>query len=95
MAVKVLIQRKVKTGREENLHALVRELRSKAMHVEGFISAENVRSIDDPSIHLVISTWKNLDAWNTWFNGADRQALEAQLLPFLDEPTRIFRYQYE
>ena len=60
MAVKILIQRKVKPGKEEALNEIVRELRSKAMYAEGFISGETLQSIQDPSMHLVISTWKSI-----------------------------------
>jgi hypothetical protein len=35
MAVKILIQRKVKPGKEKELYETVKELRSKAIHAEG------------------------------------------------------------
>lgn len=64
MAVKILIQRKVKPGKEKELYETVRELRSMAIHAEGFISGETLCSIEDPSVQLVISTWKSLEDWN-------------------------------
>ena len=64
MAVKILIQRKVKPGKEKELNETVRELRSMAIHAEGFISGETLCSIEDPSVQLVISTWKSLEDWN-------------------------------
>ena len=56
MAVKILIYRKVRPGKENDLNKVVRELRSEAVHVEGYISGETLFSIEDPSVHLVIST---------------------------------------
>jgi heme-degrading monooxygenase HmoA len=56
MAVKVLIYRKVRPGKEKELSEAVRNLRSKAIHAKGYISGETLRSIEDPSVHLVIST---------------------------------------
>ena len=64
MAVKILIQRKVKPGKEKELYETVRELRSMAIHAEGYISGETLCSIEDPSVRLVISTWKSLEDWN-------------------------------
>ena len=58
MAVKILIQRKIKPAKENELGEAIRELRSKAIHAQGYISGETLRSIEDPSLHLVISTWK-------------------------------------
>ena len=38
MAVKILIQRKVKPGKEKELNETVKELRSMAIHAQGYIS---------------------------------------------------------
>jgi len=48
MAVKILIQRKVKPGKEKELNETVKELRSKAIHAEGYISGEIFCSIKGP-----------------------------------------------
>ena len=95
MAVKILIQRKVKPGKEAQLNEIVRELRSQAMHAEGFISGETLRSIDDPSVHLVISTWKSISDWNTWLNSPKRQALQIKVNEVLAEPSIKTAFQYE
>ena len=95
MAVRILIQRRIKPGKEKELNQIVRELRSKAMHAEGFISGETLRSIEDPSVHLVISTWKSIDAWNRWVNSPERKALQDKIDAILAEPTKMTPYQYE
>ncbi|RLA94117.1 MAG: antibiotic biosynthesis monooxygenase [Deltaproteobacteria bacterium] len=95
MAVKILIQRRIKPGKEKELNQIVRELRSKAMHAEGFISGETLRSIEDPSVHLVISTWKSIDAWNRWVNSPERKALQDKIDAILAEPTKMTPYLYE
>jgi heme oxygenase (mycobilin-producing) len=76
MAVKILIQRKVKPAREKELNTAVRELRSKAIHARGYISGETLCSIDDPSVHLVMSTWKSREDWNRWADSAERKAFQ-------------------
>lgn len=95
MAVKILIQRKVKPGREKELNKAVRELRSKAIHAQGYISGETLCSIEDPSVHLVISTWKSIEDWNNWFNTRERKAFQQKIDAMLEEPTKITSYQYE
>jgi heme-degrading monooxygenase HmoA len=95
MAVKILISRKVKPGKEQELSEAVRNLRSKAIHAIGYISGETLRSIEDPSVHLVISTWKGMEDWNNWLNHPERKALQQKIDTILGEATKITAYEYE
>ena len=95
MAVKILIQRKIKPGKETDLNKAVRELRSEAIHAEGYISGETLCCIEDPSIHLVISTWRSLEDWNRWADSPERKAFEKKIDAMLEEPTKITSYQYQ
>jgi len=95
MAVKILIYRKVKPGKEEELSEAVKNLRSKAIHAEGYISGETLRSIEDPSVHLVISTWKSIEDWNNWFNTPERKAFQQKIDAILEEVAKITAYEYE
>jgi heme-degrading monooxygenase HmoA len=95
MAVKILIYRKVRPGKEKELSEAVRNLRSKAIHAEGYISGEALRSIEDPSVHLVMSTWKSIEDWNNWLNTPERKAFQQKIDAILEEPTKITPYEYE
>jgi heme-degrading monooxygenase HmoA len=95
MAVKILIQRKIRPGKENELGEAIRELRSKAIHAQGYISGETLRSIEDPSLHLVISTWKSLEDWNHWANSPERKAFQQKTDALLEGPTKVTPYQYE
>jgi heme oxygenase (mycobilin-producing) len=95
MAIKILIYRKVTPGKEKELSEAVRNLRSKAIHAEGYISGETLRSIEDPSVHLVISLWKNIEDWHNWFNTPERKAFQQKIDAILEEPTKIAPYEYE
>jgi heme-degrading monooxygenase HmoA len=79
MAVKVLIYRKIKSRKEKELSEAVRALRFKAMSAPGYISGETLRSAEEPSIHLVISTWRSIENWNNWFNSPERKAFQESL----------------
>jgi heme-degrading monooxygenase HmoA len=95
MAVKILIYRKIKPGKEKELSEAVRSVRFKAMIAQGYISGETLRSAEDPSIQLVISTWKSIQDWNNWFNTRERQAFQEKIDIILEEPTKIAPYEYE
>jgi heme-degrading monooxygenase HmoA len=83
-------------GDEQGLAGqVVRELRSQAMHAEGFISGETLRSIEDPSVHLVISTWQSLDAWNAWIKSPRREAIQKRVDEILTEPSTRTAFQFE
>jgi quinol monooxygenase YgiN len=95
MAVKILIQRKVKPGKEEALNEIVRALRYKAMYAEGFISGETLQSMENPSMHLVISTWKSISAWNKWLKSTYRKEIKKKIKEVLVGPEKMTPYQYE
>jgi heme-degrading monooxygenase HmoA len=95
MAVKILIHRKVRPGKEKELSEAVRNLRSKTIHAEGYISGETLRSIEDPSLYLVISTWRSLEDWNRWTHSPERKAFQQKTDAMLEEPTKITSYEYE
>ena len=95
MAVKILIYRKIKPGKEKELSEAVRELRSKAIHAQGYISGEALCSMEDPSLHLVISTWKSIGDWTNWLNTPERKAFQQKIDAILEEPTKIAPYEYE
>ncbi len=95
MAVKILIERRIKPGKEQEFSQAARELRSKAIHAQGFISGETLQSVDDPSVHLVICTWKSMQDWNNWLRTAERMKFEREIGPDLAEPEKVSPYQYE
>ena len=55
MPVKVMIKRKWKVNKPEDLLPLLAELRSRAKEQPGYISSETLRSLDDPEDFLVVS----------------------------------------
>jgi heme-degrading monooxygenase HmoA len=95
MAIKIVIERKIKPGKLKELAEAVRDLRSKAVHAPGFISGETLRSIGDPSVHVVICTWKSTEDWNNWLNTKERKALQERIDAILEEPPRVNLYEYE
>jgi len=64
------------------------------MHAKGYISGETLRSLDDPEVYLVISTWNTLDDWKRWEADQDRQEIQGQIDSLLKSPSiqRVFVY---
>ena len=95
MAFKIIIQRKIKAGKLRELSEAVREIRSKAVHAPGFISGETLRSMEDPSVHVVICTWKSVEDWDNWVNTSERRVFQEKIDAILEEPAKVNLYQYE
>jgi len=93
MAVKVIIERRLKEGKEGELAQLLRQLRAKALLASGYISGQTLRSVDDPRLYLVISTWKSLEDWRNWEEDPERNELQRKIDELLEEPAK-FRIFY-
>jgi len=79
MAVKVIIERHVPKGKDADLANLMREMRSKAMFARGYISGETLRAHDDPSLYVVISTWRSADEWKAWEASPERKETQTKI----------------
>jgi heme-degrading monooxygenase HmoA len=92
MAVKVIINRRFKEGKEKEFFALLKKFRSEAMDQEGYITGETLVGFDDPQNVLVIATWQNRDNWLKWKEDSDRKENEALLQQCLERPTEYEVY---
>jgi heme oxygenase (mycobilin-producing) len=87
MAVKIIIDRKVKKGRESDLAILVRELRGKAISSKGYISGETLRALDDPNNYIVISTWQTAEDWTNWEKDPERKRIHNKIEKLMVRPS--------
>jgi heme-degrading monooxygenase HmoA len=92
--VRIIIDRKVKKGKEADFAKLLRELRSKAIPSRGYISGETLRSMDDPHNYIVITTWQNIDDWKTWEKNPERKKIQAKIEKVMARPTKTKVYLY-
>jgi len=91
--IRVIIERHLKESKREDLAPLLRELRTAAMHQPGYLTGETLVSIEDLSITAVLSTWRNLDAWQAWEKSEPRTRLYKQIEPLLAEKPKVSAYQ--
>jgi len=94
MAVKIIIDRKVKKGKETDFSKLLRELRSKAIPSSGYISGETLRATDDPHNYIVITTWQSVDDWKRWEKNPDRKKIQTRIEKLMARPTKTKIYLY-
>ncbi|HLA27232.1 MAG TPA: antibiotic biosynthesis monooxygenase family protein [Syntrophales bacterium] len=94
MIVKIFIQSKNDPAKEKEFKQLLQELRTKVTQAEGFISGETMQSVEDPSIHLTIGTWRSITNWNKWLNSPERRAIQDKFSQVLIEPVTMTLYRY-
>ena len=93
MAVRIIIERKIKKGKELDLARLLLELRSRAVKQKGYITGETLRDCDDPSTHIVISTWESAADWKSWSGKMERMEVQSKIDNLLTEPSKTKIYE--
>lgn len=87
--IRVLIERYWAAGQREALQKAMREMRSEAIHHDGYIGGESYLDADDANHFLVLSTWRSRTAWETWLASERRRAIDARITPMLAAPEKI------
>lgn len=92
--VKIIIERRCKPNKEAELESLLVELRTNAVQQRGYVSGETLRSVDDPSLWLVLSTWLDVDLWKAWEASPERQEITCKLEPLLVAPETASSFSF-
>jgi heme-degrading monooxygenase HmoA len=50
----------------KDLEPILMKLRSYAMQYPGYVGAENLVSVEDLSVVMMITTWETIESWGTW-----------------------------
>ncbi|MDY6907235.1 MAG: antibiotic biosynthesis monooxygenase family protein [Chloroflexota bacterium] len=89
MTIKVIMERTVEAGKQDQLLELLKQLRARALMQPGYVSGETLTSVDRAGTHLVISTWHSLYDWKAWETHPERQALLKEIDALLTEPSKV------
>jgi len=92
MTVRIIIDRKVKKGKEAEFFDLLKELRSKAIPTKGYVSGETLRALSDRDNYVVLSTWQNVDDWKNWEKNSERKKIQARIEKIMMRPTKTKIY---
>jgi heme-degrading monooxygenase HmoA len=89
MSVRIIIDRKLRRGKEKDFAALLRKLRSKAIFSEGYISGEVLRARDDPQNYIVITAWQSVADWEKYEKVPDTSKVHARIEKLMVRPTKV------
>ena len=92
MTIKIIIDRKIRKGKEAEVFDLLKELRSKAISSKGYISGETLRALSDRHNYLVVSTWQSVEDWRDWEKDSDRRKIQARIETIMMRPTKTRIY---
>ena len=86
--IKVVVERHLRQGKEQEFATLLVELWVKAMRRRGYISGETLRSLEKPEVWLTISSWSDLTMWKSWAESRERLDFLEDVEPLLRAPAR-------
>ncbi|MGB7576068.1 MAG: antibiotic biosynthesis monooxygenase family protein [Thermodesulfobacteriota bacterium] len=89
MSVRIIIDRKVKKGKEADFAKLLRALRSKAIFSKGYISGEMLRNRDDPQNYIVITAWQSVSDWEAYENVPETSKIHARIERLMARATKV------
>jgi len=92
--VRIIIERRCRPETEAELESLLVELRTKAVQQRGYVSGETLRSVDDPSLWLVLSTWLDANLWKAWEASRERQEVTKKIEPLLAAPEKVSSFSF-
>jgi len=87
--VRVIVERHCKPGKEAELWTLLGELRGKVINQSGHVSSETLRSLDDPTYWMVISTWTDTKHWKVWERSPKRKETVDKIKHVLAAPEKV------
>ncbi|MFQ5861286.1 MAG: antibiotic biosynthesis monooxygenase family protein [Dehalococcoidia bacterium] len=89
MAVKVLIERWVRSGHEPMVWEMLRDLRGQALRCRGYLYGETWRSITNPRVFVVLSVWASREHWESWAQDPFRLKVDERINRMLTKPSSI------
>jgi heme-degrading monooxygenase HmoA len=92
--IRVIIERKIKPGKESVMWNILHDLRTKVLGRKGYVSGETLLGHDDRSLWVVIGTWVNAEYWQEWFNSSERQTIENQEKALLANAVKITIFDF-
>ena len=93
MSVKIIIKRRFKEPLVQENFQAIDALRVPAMRQKGYVTGETLVNAEDHREVVVVSTWTNLDDFNTWSASEKRAKLESELAPYLEGPSTISTFR--
>ncbi len=88
--IKVIVGYEMKEGAD--MQSILLKLRSYALTFPGFVSAEHVRSVKNPSVVALLYNWEAIENWEAWESSRISRQLMKEAEEFLAAEPRITAY---
>ncbi|MBN8414231.1 antibiotic biosynthesis monooxygenase [Halomonas denitrificans] len=94
--IKIIIERRVMPGLEEEYEQAAREAMRQSLGADGFFGGESLVEQGRSDRRLMITKWRDLRAWKAWYTSEARERVMQQVHPLLTEAetVRIFEPAY-
>ena len=89
MAVRIIIDRRVKKGKEVDFAKLLRKLRANSIFSKGYISGEMLRVRDDPQNFIVISAWQSVADWEKYEKVPETRKIHTSIEKLMTRSTKV------
>ena len=87
--IKVIVERRLRSGRVEDIARLLAELSRRERQQNGYLSGEILQSADDPSLWVDISTWTYSEQWKRWETTPGHNEIQLKMNDLLIAPEKV------
>ncbi|MCW8879034.1 MAG: antibiotic biosynthesis monooxygenase [Kangiellaceae bacterium] len=87
--IRVIIERHINEGCFQDYIELIRKARKQANSIEGFIAGELLQEKDNQNHAVIVSSWENFEAWQSWLDSEERQTVLEEMRPLLQEDEKV------
>ncbi|HBA00076.1 antibiotic biosynthesis monooxygenase [Halomonas sp. CnH100-B] len=91
--IKIIIERRIMPGLEEEYEHAAREAMRVSLGVRGFVGGETLVELGHTDRRLMITKWRDLRAWKEWHASEERAMAMQRILPLLTEDETIRLYE--
>ena len=91
--IKIIIERRIMPGLEEEYEQAARQAMRVSLGVRGFVGGETLVEMEHSDRRLMITKWRDLRAWKEWYTSEARANAMQQILPLLTEEETIRIYE--
>lgn len=97
--VRVIIERRIKEGQEEEFWLLTARIRAVATgrpgSIPGLIGGETLICSDDPGLTLTVTTWSDRESWEAHVRSPAGRAIAEAFEPLLAEPVKVTVFEID
>ena len=87
--IKVIVERRFCPEKVRDVARLLSELSRRERQQNGYLSGEILRSADDPSLWIDISTWTYSDQWEKWETAPEHNEIQFKMKDLLVAPEKV------